>query len=353
MPGTTAPHLIIGQGLAGTALAWHLWLRGVPFLIVDRDEPITSSKIAAGLLTPITGMRISLSENYGPWLCEAVKFYRHTERLLGQRFLHSRPHVRLFKNDEEPKRWTKRSLEPAIATFVNARAPSPLVSPDLFNAPRGGFQMKHAGYLDTAAFLRASRHFFEKHQMWERAEFDLGQLSVTADSLHWQERPFCQMTFCTGWEAMRHPWFDWVPFEPARGTILTARADLAGERRILNGGCWLLPRKDGTLRIGSTYETTFTHPNEADENKLAALHERIQRLIKVPVDILAQQSAVRPIIAKQRTLIGRHPARPRVAFFNGLGSKGTLRAPVFARTLMSHLVDGTPLPPSMDLSSNL
>jgi len=59
-------HLILGQGLAGTAIAWRLWERGLPFLIVDRDEPVTSSKIAAGLLTPITGMRMSLNETTAP-----------------------------------------------------------------------------------------------------------------------------------------------------------------------------------------------------------------------------------------------------------------------------------------------
>lgn len=352
MPDTTAPLLIIGQGLAGTALAWQLWEREVPFLIVDRDEAVTSSKIAAGLLTPITGMRISLSENYGPWLCAAVQFYRHKERLLNQRFLHARPHVRLFKNDEEPKRWAKRASEAEVQRFVAARQPEPLVSPDAFEAPRGGFQMKHAGYLDTAAFLSASRAFFIGQNCWVQADLQLEQLAVTADEVRWQDRAFSQVTFCTGWEAMRHPWFDWVPFEPARGTILTALAPQLEERRIINGGCWLLPRPDGTLRIGSTYETRFTEPHEADPAKLADLHARVQRLVKVPVEILAQQTAVRPIIARQRTLIGRHPARPRVAFFNGLGSKGTLRAPVFARTLASHLLDGTALPPSMDLACN-
>jgi flavin-dependent dehydrogenase len=53
--------LIVGQGLAGTALAWRLWERGVPFVVVDRDEAVTCSKIAAGLVTPITGMRLNLN----------------------------------------------------------------------------------------------------------------------------------------------------------------------------------------------------------------------------------------------------------------------------------------------------
>ncbi len=51
---TPAPILIVGQGLAGTAVAWQLWERGVPFLVVDPNEASTCSKVAAGLVTPIT-----------------------------------------------------------------------------------------------------------------------------------------------------------------------------------------------------------------------------------------------------------------------------------------------------------
>lgn len=52
--------LIIGQGLAGTALAWQLCQQGVPFILVDEHLPDSSSKVAAGLITPITGMRLNL-----------------------------------------------------------------------------------------------------------------------------------------------------------------------------------------------------------------------------------------------------------------------------------------------------
>ncbi len=42
---TTFNFLIIGQGLAGTALAWHLRWRGFRVLVLDRGNAITSSRI--------------------------------------------------------------------------------------------------------------------------------------------------------------------------------------------------------------------------------------------------------------------------------------------------------------------
>ncbi len=348
-----APVLIIGQGLAGTSAAWRLWERGIPFLLVDRDEPVTSSKIAAGLLTPITGMRLSLSENYSSHLAEAVPFYRHKERLLGRRFLHARPAVRLLKDAHEAAKWTKRVVDPEVQAFVHCRPPLPLVDPGIFNATHGGFQMKHAGYVDTAGYLEASRAFFTRLGSWQQAEIQFSELSVTPDAVQWQSRTFSEVIFCTGWEAMKHPWFDWVPFSPVRGTILTAKADLHGERRILHRGCWMVQREDGALRIGSTFETRFAHPHESDPEKVAALEAQVRSFVKAPLTILGQQTAVRPAITAQRTLIGRHPGRPRVLFFNGLGSKGTLLSPSFSRRLVEHLLDGVPVPPESDLAGNL
>ena len=53
--------LIVGQGLAGSLLAWELLARGKRVFVVDRDEPDTSSKVAAGIVTPITGQRVAPS----------------------------------------------------------------------------------------------------------------------------------------------------------------------------------------------------------------------------------------------------------------------------------------------------
>jgi glycine/D-amino acid oxidase-like deaminating enzyme len=71
------------------------------------------------------------------------------------------------------------------------------------------------------------------------------------------------------------------------------------------------------------------------------------------VEWLQVQTAVRPIVKRAKLLVGRHPAHERVGFFNGLGSKGALRAPWAARHLMEHWVDGKELEVEVDLRHNL
>ncbi len=346
------PVLIAGQGLAGTAIAWHLWDRGIPFVIVDRDEPLTSSKIAAGLITPITGMRWSLSPDFDALLREAIGFYRQRQRLLGQRFLFTRPNVRLFTQDKHIALWQRRTSEPQIQPYIHSHPSEPLVSPALFANDLGGAQIRHAGYLDTATYLAASRAFFQQHGCWQQGEIEVQDIALYRDHIDWRGITFSHLIHCTGWQAMHSPWFDWVPFQPARGTILTIAADVQHERRIINHGLWIVPRNDGTLRAGSSYELRFKDPHTADPSALAALMTKLQQALRVPFTLLETQTAVRPCVMGQHTLIGTHPAHPRLAFFNGLGSKGTLRAPHYARRLIEHLATGTAIPNDMDVQRN-
>lgn len=342
--------LIIGQGLAGTALAWRLWERDVPFLIVDRDEPLTSSKVAAGLITPITGMRLTVSWRYEMFYREALRFYRDCGKRLKQRFIFPRGYVRLLKNDQELAKWEKRRRDPGMQPFLHRNAPQ--LNAEVIHDPQNGFQQRHAAWLDTNVYLQASRAFFKSLDSWIKADVKPEDVRDNADGVTWNDQRFSHVIWAQGWSAAKHPLFNWMPFQSALGTILNVKADLRGEKRILNRGCWLLPRNDGTLRAGSTYEWTFNDPNTPSANQVQNLEATLRTLLRAPAEVIATQTAVRPIIKNRQALMGTHPAHPRVAFLNGLGSKGSLRSPWLARHLIAHLLDDASLDAEMDLQQN-
>jgi glycine oxidase len=65
---------------------------------------------------------------------------------------------------------------------------------------------------------------------------------------------------------------------------------------------------------------------------------------------MAHDAGVRPIVKGRHPLMGRHPTLPQLAYFNGLGSKGSMQAPPMAAELAAHLADGTPLDSQVDLN---
>jgi glycine oxidase len=340
--------LIIGGGLAGTSLAWQLHKRGVPFMMVDRDEPQTSSKVAAGLITPITGMRLVLNWRIATLYPEAATFYQQLEQELGCRFYHETAIVSLLQDDQAVTQWQKRQLQPEVQPYLQIGDSAALVDESIFTNPHGGFKQRGA-WLDTAAFLAASKRYFESTGRWQQAEFPF---SESGGPIQWNGQIYTHAIFCIGWEAAKHPWFDWLPFRSGRGTVLEVKADTGGETRIINRGCWLLPRGDGALRVGPTYEFNFDHPHLPSPAAVAGLETKLQALLKRPYEITGSQTGVRPIIQHRQAVIGRHPVRTHIAFMNGLGSKGVLRAPWLARQLVEHLLDGKPIEPELDLAGN-
>lgn len=347
-----AEFLIVGQGLAGTALAWRLQERGRSFLIVDPNDPLTCSKAAAGLVTPITGLRLTLNWRYAEMHPEAVRFYRHKERLLGRKFYFPRPVAWLFKNEREREIWARRLVDENVRTYISMSVRQPIVSPEHVDDSLGGFQMKHAGFLDTGAYLEASRQWFESRGAWQNGRVDEDDLTFAGHGAEWKGERFGTVVFCQGWHASSSHWFSWLPYGSAQGTILTLNGDSGDRRKIVNRGCWIVPRPDGTLRAGSSFDLHFDEPHTPDPASLDGLVRRLRALLKTDFQIKSSHTAVRPIIKHCKAAIGRHPAQPRLAFLNGLGSKGVLRSPYLARRLVEHLLDEVSLDGDIDLQAN-
>ena len=68
------------------------------------------------------------------------------------------------------------------------------------------------------------------------------------------------------------------------------------------------------------------------------------------MEVVDQQAAIRPNVADRRPLLGRHPEHERLFLFNGMGSKGVMLAPYFAKQLVGHIYTNGPIEPEADLN---
>ena len=343
------PILIVGGGLAGTAVAWQLWKRQVPFMVVDPGKPDTTSRVAAGLVTPITGQRLKVSWRLEELLPEAQSFYQGIEQILGETFFRGSPMVRLFHNPRELKFWEQRRHEADIQRWADVTSPASQVDAALFHNELGSFGQKDAAWLDTGAYLDRSREFFMARQSWLRDELDEAELHSSAEGVTWRGTTYAAIIFCRGAdERTVSRFFPWLQWDCARGALVSVKADIIEHRLIQRGG-WLQPRGEGTFRAGSTYEFDFTRPIEESVEEVRV---KLQGLLKVPFEITGAQLGIRPIVKRQQLILGRHPVHERVLLLNGLGSKGVLRAPFFSRMLVEHLLQNAPIEAEVDVRAN-
>jgi hypothetical protein len=71
--------LIVGQGLCGTWLSFWLQQMDADFIVIDEEKPGTASRVASGIINPVTGRRMVKT-----WLADTlIPFADESYKLLG------------------------------------------------------------------------------------------------------------------------------------------------------------------------------------------------------------------------------------------------------------------------------
>jgi glycine/D-amino acid oxidase-like deaminating enzyme len=344
--------LIVGQGVAGTFLARTLIERGCRLLVVDDDQRDSSSRVAAGLLNPVTGMRLSMAEGT-PGLLE--KSRQLLSRVTAQ---HRRPVFtpmpirRLYESPEERALKARRAQGREYAGLM-ARDDTPGAVSEAIADRHGSFVINGGGWVDLPLLL-------DLEAAWLRAQGALasGRVSFadlrpdgTGGGVHWNGLHARKgVIFCNGYKAGLEPCWSWLPWQPAKGEIIDCDTSVETLPWILNCGGWAIPLGGGRWRSGSTWEWRQLD-NEPSPEAAPALCERLQRFFTPPVRIqpAAHRAGVRPCVLGNQPFCGTHPQHPWLHLLGGLGPKGTFWGPACAAHLADWLIDKTPLPSRFDL----
>lgn len=339
--------LIIGQGLAGSLLAWELIQRGCKVIIVDNGRE-NASQVAAGLINPITGMRFVKSADVDTLLPAAKQCYLQLADFFQQEFYIEKPMLRLFRNDSELINAGKRLNNPDYQAFLGDIHPPGNAIDNLVTA-LGFLEQKQTGYLLTRTLLSCLKAFFIANDSYRQADFDYRDVQLNP-SLRWQDISPKQLIFCEGYKATQNPWFSWLPFQPVKGEILTLEHPTELPDKILNYGNWLIPLNVRQIRIGATFdrENLDTQVTEQGKNDLLNMLGQISTDL-THATLINHQANIRPCTLDKQPFIGSHPQHKQLAIFNGFGAKGSLQIPWHSRHFADALLNGTPLPHSCNI----
>lgn len=336
--------LIIGQGLAGSLLAWELIQRDCKVVIVDNGQE-NASQVAAGLINPITGMRFVKSTDVDSLLPAAKRCYSQLSGFFQQEFYCEKPMLRLFRSDQEVTNCVKRLNSPDYQAYLGE-----ITSPDYpinnLTTPFGFLEQKQTGYLLTRPLLNCLKEFFIARDCYRLADFDYRDIQLQP-FLRWQDISPKQIVFCEGYEATQNPWFSWLPFQPAKGEILTLERQTGLPDKILNYGNWLIPLNSHQIRIGATFDRENLNAQATEKGRdelLKALSQVSPSLTQTT--LINHQANVRPCTLDKQPFIGNHPQHQQLAIFNGFGAKGSLQIPLHSQHFADFLLNSTPLSPS-------
>jgi glycine/D-amino acid oxidase-like deaminating enzyme len=314
-------YLIIGHGLAGATLAYTLRRRGRRVLVLDQNQPDSATRVAAGLINPVAGKRFALAWRIDELLPAARQLYQELEVDFGRPLYHEKPILKLFGSVREQNDMLARSAGQPWGDYV-ADPAQPLPAVPGLEQPFGGLELRHGGWLDTAALLDA----------------------LTADG----RKNGWRVVFCEGHAVTANPWFGWLPVTPNQGEVLDVEAPGLPADYVLNRGAYVVPVGAGRVRVGATYRWPPFSPEPTAEAR-EELSQRLRELTATDFRVTGQRAGIRPAVRDRKPLLGTHPAHPALAVFNGLGSKGVLLAPRLAGLLADHLETGAELWPEVNI----
>lgn len=322
---TVYHNIVLGQGLAGSALAWTLWQRNESTLIVDAGKKSTASRIAAGLIMPISGRRLAEIPDYQQLIEQAQRHYSSVEEETGQTLFTRQPIERRFVSDSEREEFRQR-----VASF---RTNLELLADD------SGFVMPGAR-LNVPRYLKVTQEHFLNHQGYVQQQLDpVDDLTITNDGvaiprLNVRAR---RIYFCQGHEGSSNSWFPRIPDRPVRGEILKVKLERPLPR-VLCTEYWLAPAfeethheigQDDEWLAGATYDRQNLTAGPTEEARTSLL-QFVKDITRQTVTVQDHSSGVRASTSNRQFVVRQHSEYSHMMVVNGLGSRGSLLAPTAA-----------------------
>lgn len=338
--------LIIGQGLCGTLLSWQLHKEGKRFLVIDDNAENASSKVAAGIINPVTGRRYVQT-----WMAEELMdfvqiAYKEFGNYLDQPLLNQKSIIDFFPSPQMRNAFVDRISE--NDTFLHAY-PDQNKFNQYFNYDFGCGEIRPAYTVNVQVMLSAWRKKLQELNSLKEEKFIAEDLVVKSDGVSYQGISAQKIIFCDGISSAQNPWFSLLPFSANKGEALIIECKDLTNEHIYKRGMMLSPLpEENMFWVGSNYQWEF-EDDQPSEKFYTATTQLLNNWLKKTYTVLAHKAAVRPATVERRPFVGFHPVYPSIGILNGMGTKGTSLAPFFAHQLAQHIVYNFSLAPEADV----
>jgi len=328
-------YLIIGQGLCGTWLSWYLTKENRGFVVIDKNEPLTPSKVSAGIINPVTGRRM-----VKVWMAEQIlsfihEAYNEIGNFLDITAISQKNIIDFFPNVHQRQVFLERIEEGE--EYLNSY-PEQNQFNSFFNYDLGCGEIRHSYIAHVETLLPAWRQFLKSNRRLREEDFKFENLVIKEGSVEYGDIIAEKIIFCDGLDSFDNPFFKPLPFAPNKGEALIVEIPDLPNHHIYKKGFLLAPLQGtGIFWLGSNYQWSFPHAEPTKEFYEQA-ERHLNAWLRVPFKILEHKAALRPATLERRPFVGLHPQQKNIGILNGMGTKGCSVAPYFAHQLTNQLL---------------
>lgn len=338
-------YLIVGQGICGTFLSWYLHRSGASFNVIDHLDPSTSSRVAAGVINPVTGRRIVKTWMIDTLLPFALSAYEELGRALEIETIAQKNIVDLFPSAQ---------MRVAFRDRLNEDDEYLVLHEDdhhfdkFFKYNFGSGEITPAYTVFIQPMLTAWRRWLTTQHLLLEEKFEDELLQITDSGIRYKDITAEKIIFCDGVSSANNSLFKNLPFALNKGEALIFRADELPDNFIYKKAITIVPLKDNYFWAGSSHDWNIT-----DHQPTAVFREKttrqLQQWLNIPFTVEDHIAAIRPATLERRPFVGMHPHYPRVGIFNGMGTKGCSLAPYFANQFVNYFTLNAEILPEADV----
>lgn len=338
-------YLIIGQGIAGTFLSWNLLRNGKSVIVIDENNPATASRVASGIINPVTGRRLVRTWMIEELLPFAAQAYEDIRQDLGMQVCKQTDIVNFHATEQMSNAWHERISEgeeylhearniQEYARYFTTTYGVGITSPGLL--------------IDLQALLPAWRKELKRENALLEGFFNIEDCLITPTEVQYKDIKAKKLILCNGIQGFDNNYFKKLPYAFSKGEMLIARIQGLPADSIFKQGITIVPLHDDYFWIGSSFEWEFEHanPTKAFREKTEAI---LSDWLKLPYKIIDHKAAIRPASLERRPFVGLHPHHPSVGILNGMGTKGCSLAPYFSHQFVANLLHDKPINPLADI----
>lgn len=326
--------IIVGQGLAGSAVAWTLKRAGMDVVVIDPGDSNTASKISAGLVTPYSGKRQAKDSDFERRRQQAEAFYEDVGKHLGTTIWCDESSVRWFQDEQEREDYQakcERNEVNETEGVVDERGETV------------GYRKLFAARVMVSRFLEGTREVLQREGRLIEGQLKIEDVEVREQGIEIEDPKLLgkRIIFCQGFAGRENPWFPNIPDGPVRGEIIEIALPAAESDAVQHRKYWLaksLAAGDSAdehrYLVGATYDRENLEEGPTLQGK-TELIEAARQLTSQPFEIVNHQSAVRAAMRDRKHRVLRSTVNANVYLVNGMGSRGSLLAPVAASELLT------------------
>ena len=332
-------YIIIGQGLCGTWLSYYFLKAGKSVLVVDQLNPFTASKVASGIINPVTGRRIVRTWRIEELLPFAIDAYTVFGKTIGAKLISSTSILDFHPTLQMKEAFDKRVAEET--TYLHTHADEQQWT-SLFNFPYSIGKIAPCLLVDINTMMEKWRiNLIGKNALLEE-RFSWNDCAVFEDHVTYKNITAKKVFCCDGVDGFNNPYFYQLPYSHMKGEALIVSIPGLPASHIYKHGLSIVPWKDDLFWVGSSYEWKFENlePTEIFRKKTEAF---LQQFLKLPFTVVKHFAADRPANMERRPFAGLHPQKKAVGILNGMGTKGCSLAPFFANQLVNNILHSTPI----------